>query len=191
MAPITDVTTARWQGNPSADEQPVSVAGASLDPEARLQHARDLAWRSLNRRDRTVSELRSMLAAKRVEPVTIDAVVRELSDGGYLDDARYAQRFAEDRRHLDAWGAERIERRLVALGIAREHIEPAVREQDAAGELEAAVALLRRRFTSAAPELRERNRALGVLIRRGYDSETAYEALRRHFRLDGDSDGPA
>ena len=34
------------------------------------------------------------------------------TEQGYLDDARYAQRFAEDRRTLDAWGAERIERRL-------------------------------------------------------------------------------
>ena len=40
--------------------------------------------------------------------------VAELRHLGYLDDARYAQRFAEDRRTLDAWGAERIERRLLA-----------------------------------------------------------------------------
>ena len=36
---------------------------------------------------------------------------------GYVDDARYAERFAEDRRRLDGWGAERIEQRLRALGV--------------------------------------------------------------------------
>ena len=35
----------------------------ALDPETRLQHARDLAWRALNRRDHTVAELRA--AARR------------------------------------------------------------------------------------------------------------------------------
>ena len=49
----------------------------------------------------------------------IDAVVGELCEQGYLDDARFAQRFAEDRRRLDGWGAERIERRLRALGVGR------------------------------------------------------------------------
>ena len=29
----------------------------SLDPEVRLQHGRDVAWRALNRRDHTVAEI--------------------------------------------------------------------------------------------------------------------------------------
>ena len=71
----------------------------------RLQHARDVAWTALNRRDHTVAELARTLARKRVEPAVIDAVVvGELCEQGYLDDARYAQRFAEDRRRLDGWG---------------------------------------------------------------------------------------
>ena len=46
-----------------------------------------------------------------------EAVVARAGRAGYLDDARFAQRFAEDRRRLDGWGAERIERRLRALGV--------------------------------------------------------------------------
>ena len=37
------------------------------DPEARRQHARDLAWSALNRREHTVAELRRVLERKRVE----------------------------------------------------------------------------------------------------------------------------
>jgi SOS response regulatory protein OraA/RecX len=40
----------------------------SPDPEVRLQHARDLAWRALNRREHTVAEVARLLARKRVEP---------------------------------------------------------------------------------------------------------------------------
>ena len=157
-----------------------------MDPELRLQHAREVAWRALNVRDRTVAELARVLAAKRVEPATIDAVLAELREQGYLDDARYAQRFAEDRRRLDAWGAERIERRLLALGVDRELVAAAVAEQDSSSELEAAVALLARRFPEPPRTPRERDRALGVLVRKGYELELAHDALRRHAKVDED-----
>jgi regulatory protein len=89
----------------------------SPDPEVRLQHACEVAWTALNRREHTAAELARILARKRVEPAVIDSVVGELCEQGYLDDAAYAQRFAEDRRRLDGWGAERIEQRLRALGM--------------------------------------------------------------------------
>lgn len=151
-----------------------------IDPEQRLQHARDLAWRALNLRDRTVAELARLLAGKRVEAAEIEAVLGELREQGYLDDARYAQRFAEDRRRLDEWGAERIERKLLALGVDRDLIAAALSDQDATGELDAALALLARRFPVPPATPRERDRALGVLVRKGYELELAYDALRRH-----------
>jgi regulatory protein len=150
------------------------------DPEARLQHARDVAWKALNRRERTVAEMARLLAAKRVEPSAIEAVVGELCEQGYLDDASYAQRFADDRRRLDAWGAERIERKLLSLGVDREVVAAAVGEQDHPGEMEAALELLARRFPQPPRTPRDRDRALGMLVRKGYDLELAYDALRRH-----------
>ena len=76
-------------------------AAPEVDP---VERARGLAWRSLNKRDRTVDEVGGMLLGKRVEPAVADQVVTELIELGYLDDARYAERFAEDRRRLDALG---------------------------------------------------------------------------------------
>ena len=154
-------------------------------PEARLQHARDVAWKALNRRERTVAELARLLATKRIEPSAIETVLAELSEQGYLDDASYAQRFAEDRRRLDAWGAERIERKLLSLGIDRELIAAAIGEQDQAGEMEAALEILARRFPEPPRTPRERDRALGVLVRKGYELELAYDVLRRYC---GDSE---
>jgi regulatory protein len=156
------------------------VEHRTLEPEERIEHARALAWRALNRRDRTVAEIARGLAAKRVEPEAIEVVVAELCEQGYLDDAGYATRFADDRRRLDGWGAERIERRLRALGVAPDLIAAAVGERDGAGELEAALELLRRRFPDPPTTPRERDRALGVLVRKGYELELAHDALRRH-----------
>jgi regulatory protein len=149
-------------------------------PEERLEHARAVAWRALNRRERTELELRGILAEKRVTPEEAAVVVGELLEGGFIDDAGFAERFADDRRRLDAWGSERIARRLRELGVAPEHIAAAVGDQDHDDELEAAVALLHRRVPTVPTTPRERDRALGMLVRKGYGLELAYDALRRY-----------
>ena len=155
-----------------------------VDPELRLQHALDIAYRYLARRDRTTCEVRRRLEHERVEPDTIEQAVASLREAGYLDDARYAQCFAEDRRALDGWGADRIERRLVTLGIAAELIARALCDRDAADERAAAVALLRRRPATVQTP-RERERALAFLVRKGYGIELGYEAVRAYERESG------
>jgi regulatory protein len=151
------------------------------DPD-RLQHALDLAYRYLGHRDRTVAEVRERLSAERVEPDVVDEAVEELRHLGYLDDARYAQRFVEDRRSIDAWGAARIERRLLAVGVDAALVAAALGEHGAGEELEAALAVLRRRFAQPPAHDRERDRALGLLVRKGYELELAYDAVRAFER---------
>jgi regulatory protein len=130
-------------------------------------------------------------------------VIETLVDEGLLDDARYARMFTEDKRELEGWGSERIRRTLRARGVEREEIEAALKtgsarpgSEDAEGrcgdsgeaedgEVERAVALLRRRFPIPPDGGRERERALGVLLRKGYDSEVALEALARRCSEDG------
>jgi regulatory protein len=152
------------------------LASPALDSHD--QRALDLAYRYLGRRDRTVAEMRHYLEGKRVDPAAITTTVAELSSQGYLDDARYARRFAEERRELDHWGAERIERRLLAAGVDPDLVAAALAQRASGDELAAAVALLRRRFPTPPADDRERNRALGVLVRKGYESELAHEAVR-------------
>ena len=151
-----------------------------VEPVESIERARALAWRSLNKRDRTVDEVGGMLLGKRVEPAVADQVVTELIELGYLDDARYAERFAEDRRRLDGWGSDRIARRLRELGVDQEAIEAAVAAQDPEAELTAALELLRRRCRQPPSTRTERDRALGILIRRGYSPELALDAVRRY-----------
>jgi regulatory protein len=156
------------------------LASPTLDSRDR---ALDLAYRYLGQRDHTVAEMRRYLEGKRVDPATIDDAVAELTEQGYLDDARYARRFAEDRREVDRWGAERIERKLLAAGVERALVEAALADQEAEDELHAAVALLRRRFPAPPADDRERNRALGVLVRKGYELELAHDAIRAFERV--------
>lgn len=146
------------------------------------ERALELVLRQLNRRDRTEAELRRHLAAKDIGEREADAAIAEVARMGYVDDARYARTFAEDRRILHGWGAERIERRLLELGVDREHIAAAVGARDGAGELEAALELLTRRLRAAPASERERERALGMLVRKGYEPQVAYDAVRAFER---------
>lgn len=111
-----------------------------------------------------------------------NAAVDVLREQGYLDDARFAARFAADRRSLDSWGSERIAGRLTELGVAPELVGSTLAEQGPEDELQAALDLLERRFPEPPRDERGARRALGLLVRRGYELELAHDALRRHRR---------
>jgi regulatory protein len=153
------------------------------DRERELERALQLGYRAVGSRERTVAELRTLLERKRVEPEAIDETVRELSESGFLDDARYAQQFAEDKRTLERWGSERIARELHRRGVAPDVIELAVADRSREAELETALMVLQQRVAPPRDD-RERDRAWRLLVRRGYEVELAYEAVRRHERSD-------
>jgi regulatory protein len=112
------------------------------------------------------------------------AALAELRRQGAVDDERYARNFVHDRRELDGWGAERIRERLEQAGVEREVIEAALGEGGEA-ELGAAVALLARRMEPPDDD-RGRAHAFGLLVRKGYESDLAYEAVRRFEHSRGD-----
>ena len=150
------------------------------------ERAIELAWKAVGARERTVAELRTFLERKRVGPAAIDEAIDELSAAGAVDDARYAERFAEDKRSLERWGSERIARDLRRRGVAPELVEGAVARQERARELQAARELLEHRFPEPPADDRQRDRAWKLLVRRGYEPELAYEAVRRHGSADGE-----
>ena len=150
--------------------------------DSEKQRALDLAYRALGRRERTVVEIRAYLEGKRVEPETIEEVIDELKTTGFLDDARFAARFAEDKRTLEQWGRERIERDLCRRGVPRELVAATVGTHDRDDELGAALELLARRVPEAPVDERGRDRAWRMLVRNGYEPELAYEAVRAHGR---------
>jgi regulatory protein len=123
-----------------------------------------------------------------VEAAASEQALAMLAELGYVDDARFARRFAADRRELDGWGGKRIRARLEAAGVERELIEVALAEHAPQGdELESALAVLRQRIPQPPADERACQRALGVLVRRGYESEVAYEAVRLYARQHRDA----
>src|SRR5680860_770792 len=105
----------------------------------------------------------------------------ELTEAGWLDDERFAQRFAEDKRTIERWGSERIERELRRRGVPDDAIAAAAGEQDRDHELAAAVHILADKSRPLEDD-RERDRAWRLLVRKGYEPELAYEAVREFGR---------
>jgi regulatory protein len=153
------------------------------DADERLQRAIELASRYLSHRDRTEAEVRRQLQAKGLDGLTVDSTIDTLTESRYLDDARFARLFAQDKRELEYWGSDRIMRALLARGVDRELIAETLGVESSSSELDRAVALLRRRFPAPPEHRREQQRALGVLVRKGFDSELAREALAAYRRL--------
>jgi len=144
---------------------------------AAKRDAFEAALGALRRRERSRAELEAWLAQHGFQEAELAEAVGRLERVGELDDARFARRYAEDKRELAGWGAERIRAALEARGLGAAEIEAALAEEDSASEVERAAALLARRFEPLTSE-RARARALSYLTRRGYPFEVAYEAVR-------------
>ncbi|MBM3667483.1 MAG: RecX family transcriptional regulator [Actinobacteria bacterium] len=117
------------------------------------------------------------LGERGVEGEELHEVLAALAEEGAIDDERFARRYAEDKRELRGWGPDRIAEALHARGVERSLIEAALAGEDEGETVARALALLEGGGAYAGGEA-GRARALGLLARRGYPVDTAYEAVR-------------
>ena len=157
---------------PHAREAPPAAPGAE-----RASDAFEVALAALRRRERATVELAAWLATRGYGSEEIEATIDRLTEVGELDDERFARRYAEDKRELRGWGAERIREALASRGIPPAHVEAALEADSHDAQVGRASALLARRGQSLDADA-DRARALGYLTRRGYEYEVAYEAIR-------------
>ncbi len=176
---------------PETSERGPGARGA-ISEEERLQKALDLAYSYLNARDRTISEVRQRLQQRGVSEELTERAIEILGGQDFLDDTRFARLFVADKRALEQWGSERIRRGLLSRGIDRHLVDAALAgepvlegdDEEPESELDRALAVLRRRFPDPPEDRRDRNRALGMLLRKGYESELALDALAAYARGD-------
>jgi len=143
----------------------------------------ELALKALGRKERSSAELARWLRERGVEEEDVEAVVGRLVELGELDDERFARRYAEDKRELAGWGAERIRDALLARGVAPDHVEAALAGDSEGIQIRRASNLLARRERGLDSDA-DRASALGYLTRRGYSYEVAHEAIRAQARGD-------
>ncbi|MCB0857121.1 MAG: RecX family transcriptional regulator [Solirubrobacterales bacterium] len=135
------------------------------------------ALAALGRKALTEAEMREWLAAREVEEGEAERVVSFLTENLAIDDRAFAVAFASDKRELSGWGKDRIREVLLRRGVERRLVEEALSPDDGESEVDRAVRVLKERGADLGDD-RGRQRALGLLARRGYDAEEAYAAIR-------------
>ena len=137
----------------------------------------EAALGALERKERTAHELARWLKGRGFGMEEIETALRRLFETEVLDDERFARRYAEDKRDLSGWGAERIREALLARGVPIDTVEEVLASDSHGDQLDRAREILIRRARPL-EDSADRRRALEYLARRGYDYEIAYDAVR-------------
>lgn len=148
----------------------------------------------LERKERTISEIRKYFEMKGNESADIDAAIVRLIRMGLLDDSRYAERYISGPARRKGYGRTRIYRELVAKGIDSDIAHAALQESyDGEAEYELLAKLGRRKWdefvrTGVPPE-KARTRLAAHLGRRGF-SQGSIIRLLDELRESGSGEEP-
>ncbi len=146
------------------------------------QRAYIYALKVLTRRDHSEAELRRKMADRGISAVTVDDIICRLKQAGYLDDRRYALRWAESAVRNGKGYGYRLRCELSRRGIA-DDIAAGVAEQMSAeyDEAETIRALATRKFAGFGPRIvdqRQKRRIIGYLQRRGFSLTAILQVLQ-------------
>ena len=148
-------------------------------PEADVTYLR--ALNLLARRDHSQAELKRKLIAKGCPACQVEDALERLLRQGYLDDRRYAERWAESAlRSGRCFGGRlllELQRRGVPREVAVEAVAAAAAEHSERQVLAGVVAKRYASFDPAGSSLKERRRVYGYLLRRGFTPAAVKEYL--------------
>jgi regulatory protein len=148
--------------------------------EARTAYV--MALRALGRRDHSEAELRRKLIDRGISDAAVDDIIDKLKRSGYLDDRKYALRWAESAvRNGKGYGFRlrfELARRGIAEDVATEVAERMRVEHD---EGEAVRAIVTRKFAGFEAQHaddRQKRRITGYLQRRGFSLAAILQLFR-------------
>jgi regulatory protein len=141
-------------------------------------------------RSRSKRELERRLLSAGFEEVAVREELARLEAVGLVDDARFAQEFAEQQVGRRLSGTRAVAASLAAMGVDR-HTAELVLEAQAGDDGARAAELARARASrlSGLPPQVARRRLVSFLLRHGYDFTVARRAAGMALGLEPDGDG--
>ena len=82
----------------------------------------DTSVKYIDRRLRSINELRDYLKNKEEDTIIIEEVIDKLIDYKYLDDDRFTKAFIKDKLNFTNWGDYKIKNELKRIGVNEEII---------------------------------------------------------------------
>jgi regulatory protein len=144
----------------------------SSKPEPTL---RSQAMRFLARREHTRVELRRKLAARAREGEDVDTLLDELTQKGWLSDARFAEQVA--RAKSRRFGPLKLAHYLKSRGVGEEAMAAGLRSAGAEG-LSSLESVWRARFRAPPADEREKMRQVRFLQGRGFAVDDIFRFLK-------------
>ena len=140
------------------------------------------ALRLLNARDYAVARLREKLLVRGFDDRDVEAALERMESEGWVNDRRYAERFAEAALASGRYYGPRLRQEMRRRGLAPEQLSEVLgRVLGERDETEEVRAIIERRFSgfsfSSASD-REKRRTVGFLQRRGFSLSSIMRALR-------------
>jgi regulatory protein len=137
---------------------------------------RGRALRLLARREHSRAELGRKLAVHSEDGAEVERLLDELESRGWLSERRVVEQMVHARRAR--FGAQRIERDLLAKGVSGEAVADALRDLKG-GELDAAREVWRRKFGGKAPRNQaERGKQARFLQGRGFGMDVILKVIK-------------
>lgn len=126
--------------------------------------------RLLGRRDHARNELRDKARKKGYPSDTIDNVLDELVEKGYINNTFFAVKFARDKFEFNKWGSNKIRAELFKKGISEKDINTSLNRIDEADQLEAIKELVQKnkRKFQRAESIKRKKKIFDFLLRKGY-----------------------
>ncbi len=131
-----------------------------------------IALHFLKFRPRSEFEIQKKLESKAVDGSEIERVISLLKKEKLLDDKKFAKMWVESRNNLKPSGSFVLKMELSKLGVAKEIIEDALKNQDQEGLARKAIGE-KARYRGA-----EFERKAAFLARRGFPANVIYRVLK-------------
>jgi len=140
------------------------------------------ALRILTARDYTVARLQEKLRGRGFDESHIESVLVRLVSEGWVDDHRFAVRFAESALASGRYYGPRLRQEMRRRGIPPELVSEVLgrvlMESDEAGEVRAIVERRFSGFSFSSASDSEKRRTIGFLQRRGFSLSAILHVLR-------------
>ncbi len=146
--------------------------------EVEYKRARFFVLKRLSQRNYSSFELCSQLKERLVSSGTINRVVEECRQLGYIDDDAWLEDFVR-RQKLGKNGPKMIASKLYQKGVPQSFYEPVLRDSVShEDQKEGIQRILQTRFRSKdLSDFNERQKVFGALVRKGYDFEIVKEIV--------------
>lgn len=157
-------------------------------PDDEYERAREICLRQLSYSARSRAQLAASMRRRGIDDAIADSVLSRFQAVGLIDDEAFAAAWVDSRHRGRGIGPRKIAHELRNRGVDQRLTAETLRTITPAEERATARALLDRHLsgTRGRPAPSRARRLIGILARKGYSPQVAYEVVRHALAQEGE-----